>query len=48
MAAGSPSFRFVAGEITRVIDEIERAVLAADLSLYQRAGRIGQLFSGRL
>jgi hypothetical protein len=40
---GKPVIRIVADEITRVIDEIERAVLAADLSLYQRAGCVARI-----
>jgi hypothetical protein len=33
-----PVIRLVAGEISRIVDEIENAVLAANLGLYQRNG----------
>ena len=35
-----PVIRLVAGEISRIIDEIENAVLAANLGLYQRNGNV--------
>jgi putative DNA primase/helicase len=40
---GKPVIRIVAGEVSGIIDQIEEAVIAADLGLYQRAGCVARI-----
>jgi hypothetical protein len=40
---GKPVIQIVAGGVSRIIDQIEEAVIAADLGLYQRAGCVARI-----